>query len=199
VLFPGSRFPLHIFELRYRTLIRECLDRGSAFGVNLIDHGHLHPVGCLATVVTLTRQYPDGRMDIVVEGGSRYRLMNVIEDTRPYVVGEVELLTDDVESTDPELIADCVLPYNQIIHLVCGPAEPSFSPEEIGNRSPAFLMAPKCGLSNEQKQQLLELTSENSRLELLRDHLKQIVPTIRRAEHVQRIIRSDGYLKAIEE
>ncbi len=199
VLFPGTRLPLHIFEPRYRTLIAECLERGSRFGVNLIEHGHLFPVGCLARVTTLTQKYSDGRMDIVIEGTDRFRLLNVHDGDHPYVEGDVEVIVDEPIAIDPSLVSDCSGLYNQIIQLVYGNTEPLFQPEELGSHSPSFVMAPKSGLTNDQKQKLLEAGSENERLELLRDHLMQIVPTIRQAEHVQRIIRSDGYLKAIEE
>ncbi|RPI66236.1 MAG: hypothetical protein EHM43_11705, partial [Ignavibacteriae bacterium] len=95
VLFPNTRIPLHIFEPRYRTLITESLERGSEFGINLVERGHLHPVGCTARVVQITQQFPDGRMDVLVEGIRRYRLLDVRDDVQPYAVGDVELIEDD--------------------------------------------------------------------------------------------------------
>ena len=199
VLFPGTQVPLHIFEPRYRTLIRECREGGSEFGINLVDHGHLHPVGCFASVADVTEEFDDGRMDVIVEGTGRYRVLDVNETSRPYVVGEVEPVEDDNVPVDPTLVADCTELYNQIIDLVYGADEDTLDPEDLGDRSPAFLMAPKSGLTSEQKQHLLELTSENQRLEVLRDHLAEIVPTVRKAELVQRIVKSDGYLPSIED
>jgi len=199
VLFPGTQVPLHIFEPRYRTLIRECREGGSTFGINLVDHGHLHPVGCFAMVAEVTEEYDDGRMDVLVEGSGRYRILDVNETSRPYVVGEVEPIEDDIVPVDPTLVADCASLYNQIIDLVYGTDENAFDAENIGERSPSFLMAPKSGLTSEQKQHLLEMTSENQRLEMLRDHLAEIVPTVRKAELIQRIVKSDGYLPAIED
>ena len=199
VLFPHTQVPLHIFEPRYRTLINECREGGSAFGINLVDHGHLHPVGCLAKVAEVTIEYDDGRMDVVIEGTGRYRVLDVNETARPYVVGEVEPIEDDNVPVDPTLVADCAALYHQIIDLVYGTDELALNLETIGDRSPSFLMAPKSGLTTDQKQHLLEMTTENQRLELLRDHLAEIVPTVRKAELIQRIVKSDGYLPSIED
>jgi hypothetical protein len=58
-------------------------------------------------------------------------------------------------------------------------------------------MAPKSGLSLEQKQELLEAPSEQARLELIYSHLQDLLPMIQRAEAVQRVVQSDGYIRAI--
>ena len=58
-------------------------------------------------------------------------------------------------------------------------------------------MATKSGLSLEQKQELLEAPSEQVRLELLHKHLQELVPMMKRAESIQRIVQSDGYIKAL--
>jgi Lon protease-like protein len=199
VLFPLTQVPLHIFEPRYRELIQESLTDGTEFGINLVEQGHLHQVGCMARVVDVTEQYEDGRMDVVIEGTWRFRLLEVEEGPKPYVVGHVERVDDEPMPIDPTLVADCTNLHNQIVDLVYGNAEHRVDPEELGDLSPSFLIAPKAGLASDQKQTLLEMTSENARLELLREHLAMMVPTVRKAEIMQRIIRSDGYSRSIED
>ena len=194
VLFPHTQVPLHIFEPRYRTLINESLATGVEFGINLVDQGHLHQVGCLAKVVDVTERFTDGRLDIIIEGTRRFRLIDVEEGEQPYVVGHIEYVDDEPMPIDPSLVAECANLHNQIIDLVYGRSGPYFDPSYIGDKPASFLIAPKAGLAADQKQQLLELTTENARLELLRDHLAAMVPTVRKAEMMQRIIRSDGYI-----
>ena len=194
VLFPHAQVPLHIYEPRYKSLINECVEGGKEFGINLVEQGHLHPIGCLARVIEVTERFPDGRMNVVIEGQSRFRLLSVTDSSSPYVTGEAEPITDEEGiPVDPTLVSQCAVLYNNIIDLVYGTGGQHFDPEKIDDRSPAFLMAPKSGLSSEQKQQLIELTSENARLEMLKDHLQEIVPAIEKAEMQQRIIKSDGY------
>ena len=75
VLLPTEQVPLHIFEPRYRELITECLDEGEPFGLVFADDDGLRRVGTLASVVEVTDRFDDGRLNVVVEGGERFRLV----------------------------------------------------------------------------------------------------------------------------
>jgi hypothetical protein len=115
VLYPGMLLPLHIFEERYRQLIRDLLDGAEArrFGVIAIRKGRetgidgvdsLYEVGCTATLRRVDR-HDDGRFDIVTVGTQRFRLLR-LDQTRPYLQGEVEMLTE--EPTDPTVAGPAV-------------------------------------------------------------------------------------------
>ena len=103
VLFPGVALPLHVFEERYRELVRTLLARQDGprrFGVVAIRQGWevgpdavraLHGVGCAAELRRVSR-YPDGRYDIVTVGTARFRLLGMARGALPYLVGEVEWL-----------------------------------------------------------------------------------------------------------
>lgn len=194
VLFPEVRLPLHIFEPRYKTLINECLERGSEFGINLVDDGRLHPVGCSAIVVDVLERHPDGRLDIVVEGMRRYKLLELISTDAPYNVGEVEEYYDESSGCDQALLAEVLSSYNRIVTMVYGLAAQTLSIEEL-TATPSFDMAPKAGLTPKQRQMLLEIQDENTRLVLLREHYKDVMPAVAKADAIQRVIRNDGYLR----
>ena len=68
VLFPGTPLPLHIFEPRYKEMIAECRAQDRPFGVVRALEQGLADVGCTAEIVTVVKEYPDGRLDLVVEG-----------------------------------------------------------------------------------------------------------------------------------
>ena len=108
VLYPGMLLPLHIFEERYRQLVSDLLDGAEPrrFGVIAIRKGRetgidgvssLYEIGCTATVRRVER-HDDGRFDIVTVGTQRFRLLG-LDQTRPYLQGEVEMLAD--EPADP--------------------------------------------------------------------------------------------------
>ncbi len=108
VLYPGMLLPLHIFEERYRQLVRDLLAGTELrrFGVIAIRKGRetgidgvssLYEVGCTATLRRVDRR-DDGRFDIVTVGTQRFRLLR-LDQTRPYLQGEVEMLTE--KPTDP--------------------------------------------------------------------------------------------------
>jgi Lon protease-like protein len=105
VLYPGLILPLHIFEERYRQLVRDLLDgpEPRRFGVIAIRKGRetgidgvqsLYEIGCTATLRRVER-HEDGRFDVITVGTQRFKLLR-LDETRPYFQGEVELLADDV-------------------------------------------------------------------------------------------------------
>lgn len=107
VLFPGLVLPLHVFEERYRLLVRELLalpeGTGRRFGVVAIRYGDevgaealptLYDHGCTA-LLSRVEPHPDGRFDIVTYGGQRFRL-HEIDGTLPYLRGAVTPLDEPV-------------------------------------------------------------------------------------------------------
>jgi uncharacterized protein len=101
VLYPGLVLPLHIFEDRYKQLVRDLLSEPEPrrFGVIAIREGRetgiggvsaLHEVGCTATVREVA-EGENGEYDLVAVGTDRFRLRK-LDESRPYLSGEVELL-----------------------------------------------------------------------------------------------------------
>jgi uncharacterized protein len=109
VLYPGMVLPLHIFEERYRQLVRDLLERPPPrqFGVIAIRKGRetgidgvhgigsLYRTGCTAAMRRVDR-FEDGRFNLVTVGAQRFRLV-ALDDSRPYLQGEIELLDDAVD------------------------------------------------------------------------------------------------------
>src|SRR5256885_12755726 len=89
VLLPTERVPLHIFEPRYRELIGECLAEEREFGLVLGDRDGLREIGTRAAVVEVLDEFPDGRLNIVIEGRERFRLVELTAG-RSFATGEVE-------------------------------------------------------------------------------------------------------------
>ena len=99
VLLPTEQVPLHIFEPRYRELIAECLENEQPFGLVYADDDGLRRTGTLASVVEVVDELEDGRLNIVVEGRDRFRLVE-LTDGRSFHTGTIELF-DDVD--DPAI------------------------------------------------------------------------------------------------
>ena len=108
VLAPGLALPLHIFEDRYRLMIRRCLEQAIPFGVVLIRGGReiAGPDGEGATEVSIAgigtfaeireaSRYADGRYDILTVGAGRFSVRDIVSDREPYLVGVVDPLDDD--------------------------------------------------------------------------------------------------------
>jgi ATP-dependent Lon protease len=103
VLCPGIALPLHIFEDRYRALVRDCVEGASPFGIVLIRDGRevgggsisFSAIGTLAEIRE-ARRYPDGRYDLLVVGTKRFAITDVATDREPYLVAEATVIDDEV-------------------------------------------------------------------------------------------------------
>jgi hypothetical protein len=103
VLCPGIALPLHIFEERYRALVRHCIDTPSPFGIVLIRDGSevagesisFSAIGTVAEIRQAGR-YPDGRYDLLVVGTGRFAIEGVTVGAQPYLVAQATELEDEV-------------------------------------------------------------------------------------------------------
>ncbi len=107
VLCPGIALPLHIFEDRYRAMVRHCLETTSPFGVVLIREGREVGAGSISftgvgTIAEIrdAGTYDDGRYDLLVVGTRRFEIRRVLSGQRPYLVAEVDILDETVGDDD---------------------------------------------------------------------------------------------------
>src|SRR5262250_2228258 len=80
VLFPGADLPLHIFEPRYRKMVRDCLDNKSEFGMLLALENGIAGTGCTAEILEVAKKYNDGRMDILTVGRAPFRVVQLFTE-----------------------------------------------------------------------------------------------------------------------
>lgn len=171
VLFPGVLLPLHVFEERYRRLVRDLQDRPEdqqQIGVIAIREGRevgpegiaaLHPVGCVAQLRRV-EAYPDGRFDIVTTGSHRFRLVSLVEG-KPYLQGEVELL-DDPPGADADATAITVTDAFVTYLDAVGAEVDDEAPRDPTTLS--YLVAASTVLELTDKQRLLQAPDTTSRL-----------------------------------
>jgi Lon protease-like protein len=159
VLLPSERVPLHIFEPRYQELIGECLEDRLEFGLIFADDEGVREVGTRARVVDVLEEFDDGRLNIVIEGGARFRVERLTRG-RTFLTAAVEPVTDDEGSWDAT-VGQLALEAFRALAAVAG-AEPDEVEETASELS--FELAAQVELPAEAKQRLLELTSEQERL-----------------------------------
>lgn len=108
VLLPGASVPLHIFESRYRDLLRDVLATTRSFGLISAPPGTTEDalpagrIGCIARIVDVETM-PDGRSNIVIEGVERFRFERYVDTGTPYRMGEVAAWDDTPD--DSALVA----------------------------------------------------------------------------------------------
>jgi Lon protease-like protein len=189
VLLPGTPLPLHIFEPRYQEMISECLGRSQHFGVVRGKDHELAEIGCTAEILTVTKKYPDGRMDIVTEGRARFEVIQLNQE-RSFLQAEVLYLQDDPEIASNEEIAQAMKLHSEIMMLAGAQPETS---AEVDERKLSFHLAGSLPLDLDFKQTLLGMKSEAERLRAVISFFETILPAMRRTVHVRRKAGGNGH------
>jgi Lon protease-like protein len=188
VLLPGEVVPLHIFEERYKTMIGECLDQDSDFGILWLSDDGLKQIGCTASVTQLLERMDDGRMNVLVQGGRPFKLVRKIEELA-YPAGDVELLDDEDDgAVDPDVAADARARYADLVARVTDdrPAEQALTDLD------AYGMAATIDFALDAKQSLLEIRSEQERMRAVAELFGTTMQKIDYVEKVREQARSNG-------
>jgi Lon protease-like protein len=189
VLLPRETVPLHIFEERYKLMIGECLDAESEFGIVWLADDGLKEVGCAARVSRVLERFEDGRLNILVEGTTPFRLERRIGELA-YPAGDVELLADAPDS-DAAVLDRARSAYADLVEEV---TESRPEPEALAELD-AYGMAATLEIAPAAKQALLELRSEPARLEQLEALFAEALKRIKTAERVAEQASGNGHLK----
>jgi ATP-dependent Lon protease len=204
VIFPGVPMPLHIFEDRYRKLLKDVTAGNKLFGLSFFDASEsalsipsLGHVGCAAEVTEI-QPLPDGRSNILSIGLIRYRLESYVEAGEPYLVGRVTFFEDEPEDIlelreEAESVAKTFMRIAQAVRIISDersqlPELPADEPERL-----SFLMAGAMDMENETKLELLEMRSTSKRLEKLRDLLGTVVDSYEERARVHGLAKSNGH------
>lgn len=162
VLLPSERVPLHIFELRYQELIGECLEQKREFGLLFEDEDGTREIGTRAAIVEVIDRFDDGRLNIVVEGGERFRVLHEMEG-RSFRTAEVEAVVDDDLAAEPSLRERALELYRGLGRIV----DAEIDEPDPGSAVLSFELAARVDFGAQRKQDLLELQSEPERLRVL--------------------------------
>ena len=200
VLLPEEPLPLHIFEDRYKTMIGECLQAKAAgkgqqeFGVLLLKGQTVSPVGCTARIVNLTRQYEDGRMDILAIGKRRFELL-LTNDEQPYLRGAVDYFDDDgPDALSDEDAALAIERFRQAMRRLRHAEEmPVHLPHPYRNLS--FRIAAALPLDVDFKKQLLTLRNEPERLKLVLRALEMLMNQLDQVQKSQKKAGGNGNVR----
>jgi ATP-dependent Lon protease len=197
VVFPGEMVPLRIFEERYKQMfadVRAARERGEVLqvGIILVEGSEvLAEVGCTVVLEEVLEEHEDGRLNIITLGARRFRIEQVAGD-KSYLEAWVEYVDDEEEAIDRDLQTRVIAGYQRLLELV---DEESGAEVEGGDAENAFQIAQAVAVDLGGKQRLLEMTTENRRLEMLGEYFERLLPTLeeRRVERLR--VHSNGHNK----
>jgi Lon protease-like protein len=188
VLLPGTPLPLHIFEPRYKEMIGECLASQAPFGVVRALDGGFAEVGCTAEIVSVTKKYPDGRMDLVAEGRKRFEVLELNRE-RSFLQADVLLVPDEPGAASPDDKARAIRLHLEILSLAGAVQDLSAADQS----TLSFYLAGSLPLDLDFKQKLLAMRSESRRIQAVAAYLEGILPNLRRAARVREKAGGNGH------
>jgi Lon protease-like protein len=190
VALPHELVPLHIFEERYRTMIGECMERGTEFGIVWAGEDGVRPIGCAMEITEVLERMEDGRLNIVTRGTRPFRIVDE-QHNLPYPAGTVEFLADKVEQADPKTRAAAHEAYGSLVEQA---TDRTPDAEELDTMS-AYEMAATVDFGLDAKQGLLDLRSENARLRLVTRLFRAASKRLDFIERAQERARSNGKVR----
>lgn len=188
VVFPNEKVNLHIFEPRYRQLVRNSLQDGFTFGIPVYHNNAVTNIGTEVEIISVDKQYENGELDIRTEGRRIFKLRDfqVRAPNCLYPGGNIEWQEnmDDSNYLIKEEIEEQLMFLYEALKIQ--------NPKEFTN---CFAIAHHIGLSKEQEIALLQLHSESERQDMILDHLKQIVPVVIETERLKERVKMNGHFK----
>ncbi len=205
VMLPNELLPLHIFEDRYRKMLKDVEQNRRLFGITLfesesfVERPPLGSIGCAAEIRE-SELLPDGRSNIMALGVVRYRLIDYVEAGEPYFVGDVHYFEDEAEDEKVlEPLADEVFALFERMakaaFKLSGSRQVQPEVKRTDPESLSFLITAAFNFNNPQKYQLLELTSTVERLNELKAALEQIIVQLEESADIHTLSRSNGHSK----
>jgi Lon protease-like protein len=190
VLLPGVELPLHIFEPRYRQMVKDCLEERSEFGMLLALDKGVARVGCTAEIVQVTKRYDDGRMDILTAGRAPFRVVELFTED-PLLEGHVDYLEDREAPGNPRIQRELVELFEACHTLIFDDYPKNL--DGAASEALSYLVAAALPMDLLWKQQILELRSEADRQERLVAYLREWAPHLQKKEVMRQRAGGNGH------
>jgi Lon protease-like protein len=190
IFFPGEQVPLHIFEERYKELIRDCREEAATFGIPVYINDSIS-FGTEVQLVEVVNTYESGAMDIVCVGRQVFKVITFENEMagKSYAGGIVEFL-DNIKDGDPKQKRIVLDKIKELYELMEVPFDPLN--EDLFN---SFTLAHKMGLSFEQEYQLLQMPRESERLSFIKSHLIGTITVLKEVQRTRQRIDMNGHFR----
>ncbi|MEE3196230.1 MAG: LON peptidase substrate-binding domain-containing protein [Candidatus Neomarinimicrobiota bacterium] len=162
VALPKEKIPLHIFEPRYKRMIKNSINSGEPFGIIHQDQDGFKSIGCSVKIVNVIKEYSSGEFDIIVEGQQCFQIETKVQEDDNLWIGTVSFLKDQHQINEDLL--DKI--RDQYLHIIMKLGINEDMERHI-NKKNSFDFIEFVNLPNKIKQELLEEDDENKRLQII--------------------------------
>ena len=194
VVYPGEDLNLHIFEPKYKQLIKECFDQKKSFGIPVVINNKVNELGTLMEIVEITKTYSTGEMDIKTKGQKIFRTLEIIDEVpgKLYSGAIVSYLFNSGQGK--KILMDKVIAAIKELHKLLKVDKPFDKEEELLS---SYDVAHHAGFTLKEEYEFLSLTDELHRQEYLKRHLAKVLPVVAEMESLKEKIKLNGHFKNI--
>ncbi len=195
VVYPGEEFNLHIFEPRYKQLIKDCFDNGRPFGIPAVLVDKVAEMGTLVQIKEISNTYEDGKMDIKTVGLEVFKILELVKEL-PEKLYSGAIVTYSENNTKGSIAKmKLVLKGIRELHKRLGISKKFLKPD---NELNSFDVAHHAGMAIEEEYHLLEIPQELQRQEFLKRHLANVLPIMEHMNLLKGKIKLNGHFKNLQ-
>lgn len=192
VVYPGEQLNLHIFEPRYKQLIKDSFETKKPFGIPSVIDEKISEMGTLVLVSEISKVYGDGKMDIKTEAVKIFRMLEPIHvlPDKLYSGAIVHYPVNHLKGKRNlmQAVVDGIRELHKILNIN---KDFKKSDEELWS----YDVAHHAGLSLKEEYEMLELLYELQRQEYLKRHLTKVLPVLAEMESLKKKIKLNGHFK----
>lgn len=192
VVYPGEDLNLHIFETRYKELIKDCTTSGKMFGIPTVINDKMNEMGTLMQVTEITKEYDNGEMDIKTKGVKVFRILEVIKEVPDKLYSGAIVNYPGNEVKGNRTLMKGVIKAIREMHEFLKVTKDFKKPED---ELWSYDVAHHAGLSLEEEYELLQLMNEMQREEYLKQHMLKVLPVLSEMESLKSRIQLNGHFK----
>lgn len=194
VVYPHENLNLHIFEEKYKQLIKECFEQKKLFGMPVVINDKMQELGTLLEITEISKEYENGEMDIKTKGTKIFRVLEVIDSVPEKLYSGAIVNYPHNHEHGKRLVMNKVLEAIKHLHELLKVQKPL--PENLEGLW-SYDVAHTVGLTLEEEYEMLGLMNELQRQEYLKRHLTKVIPVVAEMESLKAKIKLNGHFKNI--
>jgi hypothetical protein len=194
VVFPNEKLNLHIFEPRYRQLVRECADEGTTFGIPAYINNSVQRVGTELKLLKIEKIDSNGEMDIKTQGIAPYAIRQFYNEAPGKLYSGASIQRIPLDEESDLLLNEKILEYLEELFVLL-----NIDKELPGGAMHfnSFDIGHYAGLSIQQEYDLLCIPMERERQTYLLDHFEKFTPMVREMNNLRERALMNGHFKNI--
>lgn len=194
VVYPHEDLNLHIFEEKYKQLIKECFEQKKMFGIPVVINDKIQELGTLLEITEITKEYKNGDMDIKTKGKKVFRMLEIIESVPEKLYSGAIVNYPHNHEHGKRLLMNKVIESTKQLHKMLKVEKRLHKNEED---IWSYDLAHTVGFTLEEEYELLSLMNELQRQEYLKRHLAKVIPVVSEMETLKEKIKMNGHFKNI--